>query len=88
MVLLFGAGINSFEGVLRTMQMAKQELGEILSSCEFIDQASLECVVSNLKLRPPIEGFPFYILLETSGNYNKNIHILNIFLKCNFYRFQ
>lgn len=49
------------------MRAAKSGLSEILSSCEFIDQASLDCVVSHLKLRPPVGPFPFYVLLETSG---------------------
>lgn len=60
-------GSNSFDDVLKTMRAAKLGLGEILSSCEFIDQASLDCVVAHLGLRPPIEAYPFYVLIETSG---------------------
>ncbi len=61
-------GINSFDNVLETLRLSKQSLGEILSSCELIDQSSMECVTSQLKLKSPVNDFPFYILIETSGN--------------------
>ncbi|XP_046451925.1 D-2-hydroxyglutarate dehydrogenase, mitochondrial-like [Daphnia pulex] len=61
-------GINSFDNVLETLRLSKQNLGEILSSCELIDASSLECVTSQLKLKSPVNHFPFYILLETSGS--------------------
>ena len=49
------------------MRLAKSFLGEILSSIEFVDQSSLKCVTTQLKLVSPIDNFPFYILFETSG---------------------
>ncbi|XP_057375855.1 D-2-hydroxyglutarate dehydrogenase, mitochondrial-like [Daphnia carinata] len=61
-------GLNSFENVLETMRLSKTNLGEILSSCELIDQSSLECVTTQLELRSPINNFPFYMLLETAGS--------------------
>lgn len=62
-------GLNSFENVLETLRLSKRNLGEILSSCEFIDQSALECVTSRLNLQTPISKFPFYVLLETSGKF-------------------
>ena len=47
---------------------ARSELGEILSSCEFIDGASMVCVTGNLDLTCPIAEQPFYMLIETSGS--------------------
>ncbi|KAK2709150.1 D-2-hydroxyglutarate dehydrogenase, mitochondrial-like [Artemia franciscana] len=61
-------GLESFENVLKTVQSAKQSLNEILSSCEFMDDESMECVTKNLGLRLPIQRHPFYMLLETSGS--------------------
>ena len=47
---------------------ARSDLGEILSSCEFIDAGSMECVNENLGLDCPIGSHPFYLLIETSGS--------------------
>jgi len=53
---------------LRLLNLAKSKLGEILSSFEFIDRASVECVEENLKLRRPLDtSHDFYILVETMG---------------------
>ncbi|KAK7079825.1 D-2-hydroxyglutarate dehydrogenase, mitochondrial [Halocaridina rubra] len=61
-------GLQTFDDVLTTFREAKDKLGEILSSCEFIDSSSMQCVEENLKLKPPIEPHPFYMLIETSGS--------------------
>lgn len=61
-------GLQSFDQVLKTFHQAKQVLGEILSSCEFMDGESLDCVYENLELRCPIERQPFYMMIETSGS--------------------
>lgn len=61
-------GLQTFDDVLDTYKDAKNKLGEILSSCEFIDQVSMECVEENLKLKAPIDAHPFYMLIETSGS--------------------
>lgn len=52
----------------KTFLTAKQDLGEILSSCEMIDSLSLDCSVRYLKQQPPIGDYPFYMLIETSGS--------------------
>ncbi|XP_068231381.1 D-2-hydroxyglutarate dehydrogenase, mitochondrial [Palaemon carinicauda] len=75
-------GLQTFEDVLHTFREAKAKLGEILSSCEFIDRSSMECVELNLKLRAPIDPHPFYMLIETSGsNSDHDEEKLNMFLE-------
>lgn len=75
-------GLHSFEDVLQTFKDAKGKLGEILSSCELIDRSSMECVETNLKISPPIEPHPFYMLIETSGsNSEHDEEKLNSFLE-------
>nr|XP_027232605.1 D-2-hydroxyglutarate dehydrogenase, mitochondrial-like isoform X2 [Penaeus vannamei] len=75
-------GLQSFDDVLQTFRDAKSKLGEILSSCEFIDRSSLECVEENLKLKSPIEPHPYYMLIETSGsNGDHDEEKLNTFLE-------
>ena len=44
------------------------QLGEILSSCEFIDAGSMDCVTGNLGLKCPLAENNFYMLIETSGS--------------------
>ncbi|XP_058822705.1 D-2-hydroxyglutarate dehydrogenase, mitochondrial isoform X2 [Topomyia yanbarensis] len=61
-------GMESYEAVLRTFLESKIRLGEILTSCELIDRVSLEVTVEYLKHAAPIGNFPFYMLLETTGN--------------------
>lgn len=67
------AGVTSFQNVLETVREAKRLLGEILSSCEFIDQSSLDCVTTQLRLKSPIDNYPFYMLIETSGTFYYNL---------------
>lgn len=62
-------GLNCFSDVIETFKYARADLGEILSSCEFIDAESLDSVQMNLGLNSPLRGgFPFYMLIETSGS--------------------
>nr|AKD42955.1 CG3835-RB [Drosophila melanogaster]AKD42956.1 CG3835-RC [Drosophila melanogaster]AKD42957.1 CG3835-RA [Drosophila melanogaster]AKD42985.1 CG3835-RB [Drosophila melanogaster]AKD42986.1 CG3835-RC [Drosophila melanogaster] len=62
-------GLNSFDDVLKTFVSAKRNLGEILSSCELIDERALNTALEQFKfLNSPISGFPFYMLIETSGS--------------------
>jgi hypothetical protein len=61
--------LESYAKVLETFKAARANLGEILSSCEFIDADSLECVTQNLGLSSPLQDkYPFYMLIETSGS--------------------
>ncbi|XP_037068116.1 D-2-hydroxyglutarate dehydrogenase, mitochondrial-like [Pollicipes pollicipes] len=61
-------GLKSFEDVLQVYRGAKSMLGEILSSCEFIDQESIACARDNLQLAPPLDDYPCNMLIETSGS--------------------
>ncbi|XP_078048801.1 D-2-hydroxyglutaric acid dehydrogenase [Augochlora pura] len=65
-------GLNSFDKVLKAFQLAKKELGEILSSYEMMDKLSLDVSMEAFGLKSPLisvpEGHEFYILLETSGS--------------------
>ncbi len=45
----------------------RSNLGEILSSCEFMDSEAMTCVTKNLSLDAPIDKYPMYLLIETSG---------------------
>ncbi|KAK3866875.1 hypothetical protein Pcinc_027617 [Petrolisthes cinctipes] len=78
-------GLQSFEDVLSTYKIVRHQLGEILSSCEFMDKSTLDCVEKNLKLTSPINKYPFYLLLETSGsNGDHDEEKLNKFLELTF----
>ncbi|XP_058822704.1 D-2-hydroxyglutarate dehydrogenase, mitochondrial isoform X1 [Topomyia yanbarensis] len=61
-------GLDSYESVKNTFLAAKRNLGEILSSCEMIDALSLESSTYHFNLQSPIEKYPFYMLIETSGS--------------------
>lgn len=65
-------GCQSFEDVQKAFVKAKMMLGEVLSAFEFLDQQSMECVETNLKYRNPIDQFPFYVLVETSGSNSRH----------------
>lgn len=68
-------GLSDFDKVLKTFALAKQELGEILSSFEMMDQLSLDVSINNLGMRSPLsspKGHNFYLLIETSGSQNSH----------------
>ncbi|XP_065090993.1 D-2-hydroxyglutarate dehydrogenase, mitochondrial-like [Ochlerotatus camptorhynchus] len=61
-------GLENYDAVKNTFLSAKRGLGEILSSCEMIDAGSLESSTYHFNLQSPIEKYPFYMLIETSGS--------------------
>lgn len=64
------------------MKKAKHELGEILSSCEMIDERSLDVVTGHLKVKNVLPDYPFYMLIETHGSNNDHDEEkLNTFLE-------
>jgi len=66
-------GLQSYQSVLATFKQARQRLGEILSSCEFLDAGSLQVTRDNLGLKSPLQAdYPFYMLIETSGSNNSH----------------
>ena len=64
--------LEDFNAVLGTFKAARGSLGEILSSCEFIDGHALKCAEDNLSLSCPLQtedvSQSFYMLIETSGS--------------------
>ncbi|XP_053680663.1 D-2-hydroxyglutarate dehydrogenase, mitochondrial [Anopheles nili] len=61
-------GLNSYDEVKQTFLAAKRGLGEVLSSCEMIDAPSLDSCTRFFGLQSPIDKYPFYMLIETSGS--------------------
>ncbi|KAJ1913945.1 D-lactate ferricytochrome c oxidoreductase, partial [Tieghemiomyces parasiticus] len=65
-------GVESYEQVQQAFRLAKANLNEILSACEFWDRSSLDMVLDhnqgNPNVRDPLSApYPFYVLVETSG---------------------
>ncbi|XP_022605935.1 D-2-hydroxyglutarate dehydrogenase, mitochondrial [Seriola dumerili] len=61
-------GCETFEQLLRTFQLCKGMLGEILSAFEFLDSECMRLLNTHLKLSNPISECPFYVVIETSGS--------------------
>jgi len=81
-------GLENYEQVRNTFRLAKQHLGEILSSFECMDAESLDVVdaamkMHNQELQPPLESvYPYQVLIETSGsNGEHDEQKLNAFLE-------
>lgn len=65
--------VSSFENCQQIMTAAKQQLGEILSAYEFLDNLSFQMVLDVHKDRvrnplPSQASTPFYVLFETHGS--------------------
>ncbi|XP_029972362.1 D-2-hydroxyglutarate dehydrogenase, mitochondrial isoform X1 [Salarias fasciatus] len=61
-------GCETFEQLLKTFQLCRGMLGEILSAYEFLDSECMKLLNTHLKLPNPISECPFYIVIETSGS--------------------
>lgn len=67
-------GLDSYEAVQKTFRLSKQHLGEIMSSFECVDEASIQVVDAAAKkhgtdLQSPLEAVhPYQVLIETSGS--------------------
>ncbi|XP_022049471.2 D-2-hydroxyglutarate dehydrogenase, mitochondrial isoform X1 [Acanthochromis polyacanthus] len=61
-------GCETFEELLKTFQLCRGMLGEILSAFEFLDSECMRLLNTHLKLPNPITDCPFYIVIETSGS--------------------
>ncbi|KAG8197492.1 hypothetical protein JTE90_007231 [Oedothorax gibbosus] len=61
-------GCNTFEQVLKTAQIVRRQLPELLSSLEMLDNEAADTLRDNLKLTVPISKHPFYVLVEISGS--------------------
>lgn len=67
-VNLMFLGLQSFEKVLQTYKRAKTDLGEVLSSVEVMDAATMQFIGDKLGSKSPIGEYPFYLMIETSGS--------------------
>ncbi|KAI5709126.1 hypothetical protein M8J76_010809 [Diaphorina citri] len=75
-------GVDSFDTVLKIVQLARTSLGEILSSCEMMDHAGVNSVSTKFNIQIPVKQCPFYMLLETSGScVDHDAEKLNTFLQ-------
>ncbi|KAK7904781.1 hypothetical protein WMY93_017388 [Mugilogobius chulae] len=61
-------GCETFEQLLKTFQLCRGMLGEILSAFEFLDSECMRLLNTHLKLSNPISDCPFYIVIETAGS--------------------
>ncbi|XP_076244604.1 D-2-hydroxyglutaric acid dehydrogenase [Calliopsis andreniformis] len=65
-------GLSDFDKVLKAFRLAKNELGEILSSYEMMDRLSLDVSIGVFNMKSPLtsnpNGHEFYVLMETSGS--------------------
>uniref|UniRef100_A0A8R1DP93 D-2-hydroxyglutarate dehydrogenase, mitochondrial n=2 Tax=Caenorhabditis japonica TaxID=281687 RepID=A0A8R1DP93_CAEJA len=61
--------VTSFEKCCEVLKLAKSSLSEVLSSFEFLDEATMKCLKTNLDLHSVL-GTPsaFCVLVETSGS--------------------
>ncbi|CAI9603662.1 unnamed protein product [Staurois parvus] len=75
-------GCENFSRVLQIFTMCRDELGEILSACEFLDSECMKLVETHLNLTNPLPENAFYVLVETSGSCAKHDEEkLNAFLE-------
>ncbi|PAV85055.1 hypothetical protein WR25_04494 [Diploscapter pachys] len=62
-------GTNSFKNVRELLALAKIQLAEILSSFEFLDRDTMNCLEDNLQLKDVLPTkSEFNVLVETSGS--------------------
>ncbi|XP_031703887.1 D-2-hydroxyglutarate dehydrogenase, mitochondrial [Anarrhichthys ocellatus] len=61
-------GCETFEQLLKTFQLSRGMLGEILSAYEFLDSECMRLLNTHLKLPNPISDCSFYVVIETSGS--------------------
>jgi len=63
-------GLESFQHVLRTLEMARSDLVDIISAVEFLDSQTMQLSTNYLHgvTRPMDTEYPFYMLIETSGS--------------------
>ncbi|XP_056915505.1 D-2-hydroxyglutarate dehydrogenase, mitochondrial [Takifugu flavidus] len=61
-------GCETFEQLLKTFQLCRGMLGEILSAYEFLDSECMRLLNTHLKLTNPVRDCQFYIVIETSGS--------------------
>ncbi|KAG5874102.1 hypothetical protein JTB14_005898 [Gonioctena quinquepunctata] len=61
-------GLQNFDKVLKTFNLSKQKLGEILSAVEVMDTPTMDFIKEYNKQKSPIGEYPYYLMIETSGS--------------------
>ncbi|KAL1496987.1 hypothetical protein ABEB36_008024 [Hypothenemus hampei] len=61
-------GLQSYDKVLQILKKARRELAEIISAVEVMDSITIDWSSEHTKLKPPIDRYPYYLLIETSGS--------------------
>ncbi|XP_043237977.1 D-2-hydroxyglutarate dehydrogenase, mitochondrial-like [Amphibalanus amphitrite] len=59
---------ESFDHVLEIMRLAKEQLGEIMSACEFMDNDAVMSVKQKHLTMWGVPSKPYYVLIETAGH--------------------
>lgn len=59
---------DSFDNVLEIMRLAKEQLGEIISACEFMDNDAVMSVKQKHLTMWGVPNKPYYVLIETAGH--------------------
>jgi len=59
---------ESFDKVLEIMRLAREELGEIMSACEFMDNEAVMSVKQKHLTMWGVPSKPYYVLIETAGH--------------------
>ncbi|CAG9856913.1 unnamed protein product [Phyllotreta striolata] len=61
-------GLQNYDKVLKTYRLVKHSLAEILSAIEVMDAGFMEFVKDKNNKKLPIDDYPFYLMLETTGS--------------------
>lgn len=64
--IYFSLGCETFDQLLRTFQLCRGMLGEILSAFEFLDSECMRLLNTHLKLPNPISGSPTPLYANSS----------------------
>ncbi|KAJ8971407.1 hypothetical protein NQ317_005523 [Molorchus minor] len=60
-------GLQDFDKVLNTFKKAKQDIGEILSAVEVLDNPTMKFINERNHQQSPIGSYPFYLMIEVAG---------------------
>ena len=72
-------GVESFEKCVEVFKLTKSKIDSILSAFEFFDGNCLSMVLKHMKVSYPLsDKYPFYVLIETHGNNEKNDEEVNL----------
>ncbi|KAJ8918437.1 hypothetical protein NQ315_008134 [Exocentrus adspersus] len=61
-------GIETFDKVLTTFKKAKEQLGEIISAIDVMDEVTMEFINEMNNQKSPIGNYAYNLLIETTGS--------------------